>query len=448
MKRYLLVLLLILGLGNISAQGLFESAVQSSGENDANGLQIGGFIRGSAYGAGEEYDFTNVFGEVSLRTKLKKEKFIVNSDLRFREGFNFNNPSSIFELKEAYAGISTSSFDLLIGEQIISWGRADGFNPTNNITPNNYFFLSGDPDDQKIPNFLLKSDIRFSPSIEWEIIAIPMFRPSEYMYDLFNMGDNVSFTDAVLPERSIKNSSLATKVDFELSKIGFSVSWFNGYDPFYGFDVSNIDFGTGSPVITNQPSFYRKNSFGVDLAIPAGSWIIRGEGAYNLTENDEKKIYVPNSDINYTVGLEHNFWGFTAILQYIGKYTLDYSDLIEPVLADPTNPMAQMQYANDLIIFESAHFNRKIFHQQEETNHALSLTVTKNFAYETVTTELTGFYDITSEEYMFRPKVSWKIGDSLEAAIGCSYMNGPDESVFSYASPIMNGAFFELKVSF
>lgn len=447
MKRYLFAFLLIFGLGNISAQGLFESAVQSSRGDDVGGL-IGGFVRGSAYGAGEQYDFANVFGEVSLTTNLKKDKFIMNSDLRFRRGFNFDCPNSSFEVKEAYAGISTSSFDLLLGEQIISWGRTDGFNPTNNITPNDYFFLSANPDDQKTPNFLLKSDIRLSSGVKWEIIAIPMFRPSEYRYELFRMGDNVRFESATLPDNAIKNSSVATKFDFELSKIGFSVSWFNGYDPFYGFDLSNVDFETGSPVITNQPSFYRKNSFGADLAIPVGSWIIRGEGAYNLTENEEQKIYIPNSDISYVVGLEHNFWGFTAIMQYIGKYTLDYKALVEPLLTDPMNPLAIIQYANDMAIFESATFNRKIFHQQEKTNHALSLIVTKNFAYETVTAELTGFYDITSKEYMVRPKVTWKIGDALEAAVGYSYMDGPDKSVFSYASSIMNGAFLELKVSF
>ena len=448
MRRPVFVFLLLLGLGSLSAQGLFESAVQTSGGNGGNGLQIGGFTRGSAYGAGNKHDFTNVFGEVSLRADLKKDKFVMNSDLRFREGFAFDKQNTSFELKEAYAGISANSFELLLGEQIISWGRTDGFNPTNNITPNNYFFLSADPDDQKIPNFMLKSNIRFSPSVEWELIMIPVFRPSEYRYDLFSMGDNVSFLDAILPERTVKNSSFATRLDFELSKIGFSVSWFNGYDPFYGFDLENTDFSSGSPVVTYISSYYKKNSIGLDLAIPAGTWIIRGEGAHNITSNDENKIYIPNSDISYVIGLEHDFGGFTTILQYIGKYTFDYKKLTEPILTDPTNPVAQMQYANEMIVYESTLVNRKIFHQQEGTNHALSLTVSKSFAFEAVNAEFTGFYDITSEEYMIRPKVSWKIGDSLQAAAGYYYMKGPDKSVFSYGSPIMNGAFLELKVSY
>ncbi|HPS12683.1 MAG TPA: hypothetical protein PLB87_05350, partial [Prolixibacteraceae bacterium] len=290
--------------------------------------------------------------------------------------------------------------------------------------------------------------IRFSPQINWEIIAIPIFRPSIYRYELFNMGQNVSFTNAVMPDKTFKNGSLATKLNVELPGIGLSASWFSGYDPFYGFDLKNVDFSTGSPIITYIPSFYRKNTLGVDFAQPFGSWIIRGEGALNLTQNDEQKIFIPNDDISYVAAIEHSFGGVVTIVQYVGKYTLDFNDLTEPVLAAPTNLMAQLQYANEMIGYESASFNRKIFHQQEKMNHAVSVSVSKDFAYETVNTELTGYYNLKSEEYLVRPKISWKIGSVLTATAGYSYMKGPDKSVFNYAAPIMNGAFIEFKASF
>jgi len=429
-----------------NGQGLFESASQT--ENNSNIFSLNGYVRGSAFGAGKVYDYTNAFGEVSLQAKLKKDKFLFNSDIRFRSGYNFNNPVSEFELKEAYAGISTNTIDLFLGEQIVSWGRTDGFNPTNNITPNNYFFFSGNPDDQKLPNFILRADIRLTPLIDWEIIAIPIYRPSSYRYDLFSMGENVSFVEAILSDKAFKNGSLATKLNFELSGVGFSASWFRGWDPFYGFDLKNVDFSTGSPVITYIPSFYQKNSIGLDFSLPVGTWILRGEGALNLTKNPEHKMFIPNNDIGYVAALEHDFGGFLTIIQYIGKSTLDYTKLTEPVLTDPTNMMAQLQYANEMIQYESASFNRKIFHQQEKVNHAVSVAISKDFAYETVNAELSGYYDFTSEEYLIRPKLSWKIGGSLTASAGYSYMKGPDKSLFSYASPIMNGAFIEFKASF
>jgi hypothetical protein len=429
-----------------SGQGLFESASQSG--NNTQPFALNGFVRGSAYGGSEVFDYSNVFGEVCLQAKLKKDKFRMNSDIRFRSGYNFNQTITELEIKEAYAGISTNTIDLFMGEQIVSWGRTDGFNPTNNITPTNYFFFSANPDDQKIPNFMLKADIRFTPQIDWEIIAIPIFRPSMYRYDLFDMGENVSFTEAVLPEKNFENASLATKINIELPGIGFSASWFRGYDPFYGFDLKSIDFSTGNPVITYIPSFYRKNTLGLDFTFPVGTWIVRGEGALNLTQNVDHKMYIPNNDIGYVAAIEHNFGGFLTIVQYVGKYTFNFTELTTPILTDPMNMLAQLQYANEMIQFESATFNRKIFHQQEAMNHAVSLTLSKYFNYETVNAEVTGYYDFTSEEYLIRPKLSWKIGGSLTAIAGYSFMKGPDKSVFGYAAPIMNGAFLELKANF
>jgi len=428
-------------------QGLFESATKTV-TNEQETVKLNGYVRGSAFGGGKIYDFTNAFGEVSLQANLKRNKFILNSDIRLRSGYNFNETISEFEVKEAYAGINTPGFDLLLGEQIVSWGRTDGFNPTNNITPNNYFFFSANPDDQKIPNFLMKANIRFSPQVDCEIIAIPIFRPSMYCYDLFDMGKDVSFDDAVLPLKNIENASVAAKLNVELAGIGFSASWFRGFDPFYGFDLKSVDFTTGSPVIVYTPAFYAKNSIGADFTLPLGQLIIRGEGALNLNENNNQKMYVPNNDIAYVAAIERDFYGFATIVQYIGKYTFDFSGLTEPVLADPMNMMAQLQYATEMISYESASFNRKIFHQQEEMNHAVSVAISKDFAYETVNLELSGLYDITSKEYLVRPKLTWKTGGGLTVSAGYSYMKGPEKSVFSYAAPIMNGAFIEMRANF
>ena len=104
-------------------------------------------------------------------------------------------------------------------------------------------------------------------------------------------------------------------------------------------------------------------------------------------------------------------------------------------LDDPSDPLAIAYYAEAMIRYESARFNRKIFNQQEKTNHALSLTLSKSFAYDTWNAELTGYYNITSEEYMIRPKITWKATDALSLSAGGSYMKGPENSIFWYAGP-------------
>ncbi len=440
-----LVLLCITHL-SILSQGLFES---SQTEEVANAkVEFNGFVRGSAYGGSELYDYSNVFGEYCLQTKLTQAKAYLYADLRFRSGIYFNKEYTIFQLKEAYAGYQSDKFDAFLGNQIVNWGRTDGFNPTNNITPIDYFFLSADIDDQKMSNFMLRIKYRFSPTIDIDIIGIPFYSPSNYRFDLFDTGEGVSFGKAILPNKTFQNSSFASRLNFEFSGIGFSFSYFRGYDPFHGFDVQSIDLSTGTPIVVNTAIPYLKNTIGTDFALPIKSWILRGELAYNITTDYEIFMHIPNPDIAYVAGLEHNFWGITTIVQYIGKYTLDFTELQQPELTNPIDPFAQMQYAEEMIIYESTLFNRKTFYQQEEINHAAVFSLNKSFSYDTWDVALAGYYNITSNEFTIRPKVTWKISDILATSIGGNYLRGDENSIFDYSAPVLNGVFVELKAIF
>lgn len=431
------------------SQSLFESATaeDESSRNKLN-LDFSGYGRGSAYVGFDKYDYTTIFGEAAFTGKLNYDNAFLFADIRVREGYAFDESISEIQLKEVYGGYSGEKLDVLLGNQVVMWGRTDGFNPTNCITPNNYFFLTGDMDDQTLASFMLRLKYRFTDKIELDIISTPIYRPSIYRYELFDLGENVGFSEMVLPNKTYENTSLAARLNFELPKAGFSVSWFRGYNPTFGFDIQNVDWTTGMPIITNVAAPYLKNMFGADFAIPVNSWIIRGEMAYNITEDYEDKMHVPNPDLSYVVGLERSFGGFLTILQYVGKYTLDFTEPTEPILTDPTNPLAQIKYANDLIYYDSQLFNRRLFYQQEEINHALALTVSKPLAYDTWNVELTTYYNFTSEEYMIRPKISWNISDALKASTGCSYMAGPEKQIFDYAGPVLNGGFLELRVNF
>ncbi len=434
------------------AQGLFERSTDStSAESIANQILLSGYIRGSAYGGGETFDYTSVFGEFCLQGKWSGNKTFLFSDIRFRSGLNLGDEYAAIQIKEAYAGYSSVKLDVFLGNQIVTWGRTDGFNPTNSVSPNDYFFLTANPDDQKLSSFMLRTRYRISDKIDADLIGIPYFVPSVYRYDLFNLGQYgalVNFASPAMPEKSFKNGSVAVRLNAELSKIGFSVSWFRGYDPFYGFNVLPIDWTISDISITNSATPYLKNTFGADFAIPAGAWIFRGEMAYNQTRGYDTAFYIPAPGLTYVAGIERTIGGITVILQYVGKIVTDFIGLQEPVMGDQTDPLAIIQYADAMVCYESAQFNRKLFNQQEESNHALSLSLTRSFAHDNWNAELTGYYNITSEEYLIRPKITWKATDALSLSAGGYYMNGPEASIFNYSKPILNGAFIELIANF
>jgi hypothetical protein len=288
---------------------------------------------------------------------------------------------------------------------------------------------------------------------------------SSYRFDLFDMSgfdmsgleqfgqfdtsNMIDFGNDMVPEKILANGSYAVRADFDFSAFGGSVSWFRGYDPYHGFNVVSVNWATGQPVVRISSMPYLKNSFGADLAAPLGNVVIlRAEAAYNHTKNPNNNMYIPNPDISYVVGLETNLWGFMIIGQYIGKYTFNYSPLIQPVLPSGGSAAELLQYAEDMIDYENRMFNRKVFNQQEKTNHAAFLTVTRSFAYDVLSAECTAFYNFTSNEWFIRPKLSWRISDALMVAAGGNYMRGGEKTLYGYSSAILNGAYAELKIIF
>ncbi len=431
MKRLILLIVLTAAMAHLSAQNLFN-----------------GYGKTSVYGGSSKYDLSSVFAEFSLQTSLAKGAAILKSDIRLRKGQFFGHDEQSILIQELYTGYNSEKLDIFLGNQIINWGRADGFNPTGNITSKDYFFLTADPDDQKQSNFMLRVNIRPLPGMSIELIGIPFYKMSDYRFDLFELGSNVTVSDNILPGNSLKNGSAAIRLDFEYPAIGGSLSFFNGYDPYHGFNVTSVDWSSGEPAVYIASAPYRKTTIGGDLAVPVCEWIIRAEAAYNSTGNPDNLMYIPNSDLSYVAGVERTIAGITLIGQYIGKYTLDFTPLTAPVLTDPTNPLDLIQYANATIDYMNRQFNRKLFNQQERTNHAVSLTATRSFAYDLLMAELSAYYNFTSDEWMVRPKVTWKISDALSLTAGGNYMKGSSQSLFGYSSPIMNGLFTELKIQF
>lgn len=450
MKRFACFFTICIVVLSLSAQSLFQDEVQATDADEPRqqAVQLKGYARSVVFGGGEKYELATAFAELALQPEWKSRDAFLRADLRLRKGVFFDEDVQLIDLKELYAGYSSRTFDVLLGNQVVSWGRTDGFNPTDNITPKDFFFFTPEPDDQRLSNLMVRARYRFTPAIEIDLIGVPFYRPSVYRYELFDMGTNVSFAEQHYPEKKLKNAAVAARLNFEFPAAGWSVSCFRGYDPYHGFEVASVDWSKGLPVITNRPASYRKTSWGADVAVPLGPVIVRAEGAYTITENPDAVMYIPMSGLNYVGALETTVAGLTIIAQYVGYYVPDFSPLVVPVLTDHQNPFAQMQYANSLIDYENRQFNRRIFHQQEKMNHAIALSLSATVGYEALDLLCAAYYDVTSDEWLVQPKVTLKLSDALAASLGGTYMKGPEKTLFSYASTIMTGAFVSLKASF
>jgi len=419
---------------NLMAQGLFDTAVTNQKENGAD-WQLNGFIRGITYlgktTAGTDYESKSLFAETALKLKISKAEFgKAFAELRFKKGFEFGEILNSIDLRECWVSTSLGKIDLKIGQQIVVWGRADGINPTNVITPQNILIRSPDEDDKRLSNFLIRSFYRYK-TLRFEFIWIPVYSSSTSPAKLIPLPPNINFTGIEQPAPTIANSSVGFKADLTLAKIDFSLSFYNGFALMPGLK------GTPAPIgLKVDLNPYRFNMIGTDFSTSLGSWGLRGEFAYSNPVSSYKKDFAAEADLQYVIGLDKSIGNFSIILQYLGRKVMNFK-----TLERPSTPL-------ELVAYTLQMKNRMLKSQLHEISHSLSFRPALSLMNETYLLEAGSLYNFTTEEWLIRPKISYSFTDALSASLGCEIYRGPKESLFGIIDDLLSGVFIEIKASF
>ena len=437
----------------LSAQGLFEEAVESDEKNSAQEklFEIGGYIRGAYFGGKipdeMKPETKSAYGDACLKLSAGKTTLgKAFAEMRFNAGYESDSSFLRFELREAYGSLFAGPFDFYIGKQIIAWGRADAYNPTNCITPQRFYSRSANEDDRRLGNFLIRSQLTIDP-LRFEIIWIPVYAANELPINTAMISQFITsplfpitvknFTEDY-PDASFKKSGIAAKVNIELAAVDGSVSYFSGYNPQPGFDMTT--FLTPEFVMEITPCFkaYRMHMVGADFSTTLGSFIgLRGECAYrNYFKDYKEHIYIPNPDLQYVLGIDKTIKDFSFILQYFGIYVFDFEELPKSVSV------------MDLPTHELKKKNRMINRQTDQFGHSIVFRPALQLLHETLSMELVGMYSFNTEELMLRPKITYQVTDALTAAIGGEAYAGAKETLFDYIEEEISAVFIELKTSF
>jgi len=444
--KYSVLLVLMLNL-LLYADGLFEDA---GGDLEEKPYELNGYVRGTVYEGKnpdtEEAEMKSGYGEASMKFRIRKESWGDGfAEVRYRNGHEFGRDVDEFHLREAYVNAYVGPFDFRVGRQIVVWGRADGINPTNTITPQIMLVRSPDEDDRRLGNLLVRSFFTFRP-VRLEAIWVPMYKSSVLPLHLVPLDTNIiniTIGEKEYPDEHLKNSSCAFRLNLEMENIDGSISWFSGYNPLPGFDTLGFytDRGIGVPSLDSVhivPRAYRMQAIGLDFSTTAGKSLgLRGEAAYKFPSKDhEDNVYIPNPELHYVVGVDREYGNINILVQYAGKYIVDYLELQQP-----STP--QIEIGNNF-----TRKNRMFAFQQEETIHWLFGRLKWKLMFEALKLELPVMYNLTTEEYVLRPRVSYDIADALTATLGAEIYSGPSGTLFDMVGDHLGAGFFELKVSF
>ena len=271
-------------------------SLQTEEISQDNRIKINGYLRAGIFGG--EKEIRNYYGEGALKLEvpigISASAF---SEVRYRADGNNNHK---FDIREAYVNLNLGKFDFRVGEQIVLWGRADGFNPTNNVTPQDFCVFSPEEDDKRLGNFVVKGIFNpypFRIEVDW----IPVYKSSLFPFIGKPMGDGIVWNNEKRPYRW-KNQSFGVKIDLEKPSFDLSLSYYNGLHKFPGIAYEK----TPSEILLSQEP-YRVHVVGMDFSTSLGNYGLRGEFACSLPDKGNNPIYsVPNKQMEYTIGIDRS----------------------------------------------------------------------------------------------------------------------------------------------
>lgn len=378
-----------------------------------SGAKMGGYIKTTGYYFTEiledkervdmQINLENSFSFYNMGKGFFSGKFYADDLL----GKHSNNEPS---LEEAYLDIYTKEADIRLGKQYIFWGRTSGVDtPTNNINSQNLTRIKPDPEELRIATGALKINYFRGYDLVFQGVWVPGFTPDKLPSPALPSGIRIG--ERKIPDPELKNSSWGLKVD-RFGRIGdFSLSYLYTWDSF-----PDYEYEKGSLGITLSPVYHRVGIFGADFATGIGGFDIRGEAAYFKTrDEDGTSVFIKNPHLKYTLEAGYPVTdNFDVILQIGGKKIFNFV------------PPEEYPGFPEELVEQIAFF----YGEQKEWQNLLLLHLTYRMWYERLELEFRGEYNLTLQDYLLSPKLSYHMGRGFNVGFGGMIFEGEPQTRF------------------
>lgn len=373
------------------------------------------------------------------------------------------SPSLDFE--EAYLSFTPGGFDFRAGLQKFGWGSLDSFQPNDLLNPERYNDPALEEEDERkigVPAISaaipwpewLAPDVLVDPTLT--IAWLPLFVPpripdqDERWYPPLGrappeaevLGITVrnesTVRNANLPHRDLDAGALAVRFSGNLEQVGFSLYYFDGYDPQPVFDVSprgfvrldvfDPDLLDARSEIDLVPDYHRLRSAGFDLGFTLAAATVRVEAAYVMDRLYSRSVYdiVNNGEI--TIG------PINPVLLQLG-----IEQELDVVLGQVNFPLDALEWGVGVDTIYEEFFlllqwnqtsifgrDRDLIIANQESR--VIATARRSFLAETLETELNGLWGIQGSYVVLQPQAVYDLTDSLDVTLGYLLIGGDEDS--------------------
>jgi hypothetical protein len=308
-------------------------------------------------------------------------------------------------LRELYWRSSVGPVDVKLGRQVIAWGRADGLNPTDNLTPRDYTLLVADDGDARYGNEAANVAVTTGLGV---VSAIWFPRAAHSTIPLLAL-PGVHY----MREARGHRAQWAAKWELAGDGIDGALSYFSGADPMPtlvpgGFSPAGIE------VLLHHEQV---RVVGADLSLVRNSTVWRAEAAWTRTDSSgPSDLSHKKPQLWLVAGAEWELGagatlGLQAALQHVDDFASP--DQLAPGIA---RDFAWRQAATSA--------------QTSRNQGGMVWRVAQRALNDNLLAELSGVAMWPSKNGLARARISYSLSDHVQLHTGIDHYYGKEHSFF------------------
>jgi hypothetical protein len=342
----------------------------------------------------------------------KVEARLTAPDVRDRKGYGPQD-----RLLEGFATLHLEHVDLRVGKQIVAWGRADGINPTDNLTPRDYLVLLPQEEDQRVGTLAVRLDAYLARALSLEVFASPFFEP-----DQFPLPTAGAVVATQQPRHSASNSEVGVRLNKVSGEFDWSLSYYHGYNLLPSASAAASSF---------RLYYDHIDVAGADCARNFGRLGFRSEVAYTWPTDHEgvdpnsrqrRLFWVNGMDRTFFENLNVNVQLFVRIMP---RYEAP---------AELPDSMGRSAGAVNAIIGG----------QEASVSPGLTFRVSNQWLNNALRAEVLSLANFRRGDHYLRPLLTYDVSDRMQALLGANLWGGPPATQYGILKPD-SGLFMEMR---
>jgi len=247
----------------------------------------------------------------------------------------WNNPEfseDMLQFREAYLLWYPSFGEVKLGKMIHAWGAADANNPTDNLSPYDYYYMFLSGTDRKIGSMSMTTKAYLGDA-QIELVAIPQFKANRFPINEPDFPIQIPVPEDAHYFNPEDELELGARIQYAMGIGDISTSYFRGNDRSFspaGLEIDRAPMNTGQAPVLEQHLTYRSTDvIGLDAVVFPGNWTLRTELAYFRTETPDidysmTKFTYDAKYLQSVLQVEYAFANTVELMaQYISNNTID-----------------------------------------------------------------------------------------------------------------------------